>query len=52
MLLSCFFSNEHAEQGAGLLLSVSCAGMGKQSAGKGFKMQVGEVEAEIRQQQI
>jgi hypothetical protein len=26
--------------------------MGKQSAGKGFKKQVGQVEAEIRQQQI
>jgi len=36
-----------ADMGSSLLLRVSCAGMGKQSAGKGFKKQVGQVETEI-----
>ena len=39
-------------RGSSLLLRVSYAGMGKQSAGKGFKKQVEQVGAEIRQQQI
>jgi hypothetical protein len=35
-----------------VLLSVSCAGSGKQTAGKGRKKQVEQMEAEISQQQI
>ena len=37
-------------QGSSLLLRVSCAGLGKKSAGKSSKKQVGQVEPEIRQQ--
>ncbi len=35
-----------------MLWIVSCADMGKQSAGKGFKKQVEQVKADISQQQI
>ena len=44
--------SKETKQDSSMLLRVSCGGLGKQSVDECFKKQVGQVEAEIRQQQI